>query len=328
MSKLTIAGSVLVLALGWSGISAAQSTYAERLGWKPGDRVVIFHNDDAGMSYDSNQGIIESMEKGVATSVSIMFPCAWVSEYAHYLKDHPEVDAGVHLTLTSEWDNYRWGPVAGKPAVPGLTDSEGCLWDNVALVVEHGSADEVEREIRAQVGRCQAMGIKPTHLDSHMGTLFATPAFAERYVKVGIELGIPVMLPGGHMTYVSKQNPEAAAGAKAFAEILWTGGLPVIDDVITDVYDWKSFDEKKAKLLEVLKGLQPGITEIIVHSTKPTEWFARISGSGATREADLKVMLDPDIAQTVRDQGIVLTTWRELKQRRDAVTAAAANPTK
>jgi len=96
--------------------SIAEETYAERLGYGAKARVIMFHCDDAGMSHASNLGAIESVEKGVVTSVSIMMPCPWVPEIVHYMKEHPQVDAGLHLTLNSEWNLYRWGPVAGKPA--------------------------------------------------------------------------------------------------------------------------------------------------------------------------------------------------------------------
>ena len=102
-------------------------TYAEKLGWKKTDRVLILHMDDAGMSYDSNAGIQQVLEKGAARSLSVMMPCPWVPQMVHYLRSHPGTDAGLHLTLTSEWHEYRWGPLAGVLAVPGLVDSEGAI---------------------------------------------------------------------------------------------------------------------------------------------------------------------------------------------------------
>ena len=87
--------------------SVSQSTYAERLGWNPGDRVAIFQVDDAGMSHASNRGVIRALEEGLANSTSIMMPCPWVPEIAAYLKEHPEVDAGLHLTLNSEFDFHQ-----------------------------------------------------------------------------------------------------------------------------------------------------------------------------------------------------------------------------
>jgi len=93
---------------------AQEATYAEKLGFPKDAKVLILHVDDVGMSWDSNQGAIQAMEKGVATSLSVMMPCPWVPGFVHYLKEHPQVDAGLHLTLTSEWKEYRWGTAIGK----------------------------------------------------------------------------------------------------------------------------------------------------------------------------------------------------------------------
>ena len=312
-----IATIILGLSLCAASLNAiGEPTYAERLGWPPGSRVVIFHIDDAGMCHDANAGAIEAIEKGAATSVSIMFPCAWVVEFARYLKKHPDVDAGAHLTLTSEWDNYRWGPVAGKRAVPGLVDEEGCFWDDVPNVIAHASADEVETEIRAQVDRAETLGIKLTHLDSHMGTLFESPEYFMRYMKLGIEKKIPVLIAGGHLRYILEGEPEIADAVKAMAQMAWAAGLPVLDDIHAISYDWKEKAEKKEKVIEFLRTLEPGITEFILHCTKPSNVFEHISTSGPTREADLLAMTDPEVKKVIEEEGIILTTWRELMQRR------------
>ena len=298
--------------------AAPVPTYAERLGWPRGARVVIFHVDDAGMSPDSNQGTKEALEKGIATSTSIMFPCPWVGPCAEYLRQHPETDAGIHLTLTSEWRSYRWGPVAGKRAVPGLVDTEGCLWPSVAEVVGHATPDEVETEIRAQLDRCLTMGIKPTHLDSHMGTLFASPLFFQRYLKVGAEKHIPVLVPGGHLTYIARSNPAQVEAAREMGRLTWQAGLPVVDDIHTGQGCARP-EEKKAQILAFLRTLKPGITQFIVHCTRVTPAFGLISGSGAMRQAELDAMLDPEVKKVIQDEGIILTTWRELGQRRDKI---------
>jgi len=294
----------------------AEPTYAERLGWPPGARVVIFHVDDAGMCHDANVGTIEALENGVATSTSIMFPCPWVSEIAQYVKDHPDVDAGVHVTLNAEWGNYRWGPVAGKPAVPGLVDEEGCLYSAITKVMFRATPDEVETEIRAQLDRCRTLGIEPTHLDTHMGTVFATFPFLERYVKVGIETGIPVMLPAGHATHIAKAVPILGEPVREIAQKAWDAGLPVLDDLCITASGPK---EKKTEVIQFLRTLEPGICQFIVHCTRPSETFSHISSSGATRLAELEAMLDPDVKKVIEEEGIILTTWRELKQRRDKV---------
>jgi len=311
---------IFMISAGITAKNAGGQTYAERLGWPEGTKAVIFHVDDAGMSHESNMGAIKAIEDGVATSTSIMMPCPWVPELSAYLKEHPQVDAGVHLTLTAEWKKYRWGPVAGKPAVPGLVDSEGCLWHGVEDVAAHATADEFETEIRAQIDKALAMGIKPTHLDSHMGTCFL-PLYLDRYVKVGIEKQIPILMMGGHMQHISA-SAEAAA-LKPFVYLIanrvWNAGLPVIDDLVTSPTSADTYEGRKEQLITLLREMKPGITEIIVHCTVQTENFSHISGSGPAREAELRLMTDPDVRKFIESEGIILTTWRELMERRQRV---------
>ncbi|GEO06389.1 carbohydrate deacetylase [Adhaeribacter aerolatus] len=331
-------------------------TYAEKLGWKKGDRVLILHIDDAGMSYDSNIGTIKALEEGVANSVSVMMPCPWVPDFVKYLKKNPQTDAGLHLTLTSEWQNYRWGPLTGQQAAPGLVDAEGALWPSVNEVTRHASPDEVEAEIRAQLARARRMGFEPTHLDSHMGTLFAHPQFTERYLRVGIQERIPVMLPAGHNTLLIREMeeetkerlvregkwkpgmtiPTLAGGTeiKQLGQQVWDAGLPVLDDLHNTSYGWNlpanvpPTDEnlralKVKNYVAAIKSLKPGVTMMIMHCTDPTEVFPHISTSGPTRKGDLLAMLDPAVRQALRDEKIILTTWRELKERRTKVATQA-----
>jgi len=295
--------------------SGQERTYAERLGWPAGTKAVIFHVDDAGMSHNSNMGAIKAIEDGVATSTSIMMPCSWVPEMASYVKDHPEVDAGIHLTHTSEWKNYRWGAVAGRTVVPGLLDENGYMWSGVEEVTAHATPDEVETEIRAQINKARSMGIEPTHLDSHMGTCFA-PQYIERYMRVGIEKQIPILIFGGHMQHIGAQAAPFKPLVMAIAQQVWDSGLPVIDDLVTQPTRAKDYEQRKTELITLLREMKPGITEIIVHCTVQTEVFSHISGSGPTREAELRLLTDPEIKAFIQNEGIVLTTWRELKKRR------------
>ncbi len=348
--------SILVAAISFiQGVSYGQKdtrTYAEKLGFPKGAKVIIFHVDDAGMSVNSNEGAINSIEKGVATSTSIMMPCPWAASFAKYAIEKG-FDAGLHLTLTSEWNNYRWPPLAGVKQVPGLVDKEWCLWPEPEDVLQHASADEVEAEIRAQLGRALSIGLKPTHLDSHMGTLFASRAYLERYIKVGVEFGIPVMFPGGNdklliastneaiIRQLKKEGnwkegtvlpmPESLKSAAAVGETIWNAGLPVLDDLVTYSGEWKpdpvngvvtpeAYAKYKVKMFEETIGqMEPGVAMYIVHSTVVTDDFRHISGSGDSRNADMLSMMDPEFKSWLQSKGIILTTWRELMERRKKV---------
>ena len=311
---------------------AQEQTYAEKLGFPKGAKVLIMHVDDAGMSWDSNKGAIDAMEKGVANSLSIMMPCPWVPAIVRYVKEHPTVDAGLHLTLTSEWKDYRWVPLSGKTVTPGLVDSEGALWSSVGEVVAHASPDEIEKEIRAQIDRAKTMGLNPTHLDSHMGTLFATPEFLQRYIKVGIEYRIPVMFPGGHVTSIGEQMkfpPEQIQQLQSAGQMIWSAGLPVLDDLHNYSYEFPYSDKKlndealrsfaTQKYIETISKLKPGLTMVIMHCTSPTEVFQHISDSGTIRKGDLLAMTDPGLKAYLDKEKIVLTTWREVMERRSRI---------
>lgn len=217
------------------------TTYAARLGFPKNARVIILHMDDAGMSLSSDRGVEKVFENGVANSTSVMMPCPWVPQIVRYIKAHPNVDAGLHLTLTSEWKDYRWQPLAGAAVVPGLADSTGCLWADVPDVVKHASAEEVDKEIRAQLSRAERMGFHPTHLDSHMGTLFATLPFLQQYIQLGIEKQIPLMFPGGHDTYIKNEMNLSSQQLQYFQNLgktIWNAGLPLLDDLVNSSYDW------------------------------------------------------------------------------------------
>ncbi len=339
----------LLISFAIAATAQQTKTFAERLGWPKGARVLILHVDDAGMSHDSDEGVEMALSEGVSTSTSVMMPCAWVPEIVKYIKDHPGTDAGLHLTLTSEWDNYRWGPLAGKAMVPGLVDKQGCFWPSVGAVYFRASADEVDKEIRAQLDRALSMGFKPTHLDSHMGTLFAKDAFMEKYLKLGIEKQIPVMFPGGGDLFyraearaaaideLKKQGkykdgmaiPEAAALGKAreIGEMLWKNGLPVLDDLHNSSYDWNmaGIENKTDKeiqawytdhYIESCGRLSPGLTMVIMHCTLPSGTFKYISDTGKKRKGDLLAMTDPRFKEFLKKNGFILTTWREVMERR------------
>ena len=359
ISSPAAAARFTALALSFAAASsapalAADPTYAERLGWKAGDRVVIIHVDDAAMSHESNVGALRSIREGVASSTSVMIPCPWVPEFAAELRKTPTLDAGLHLTLTAEWDVYCWGPLTGKPAAPGLVDPRGCLWPDVASVVQHATPDEVEAEIRAQIKRARELGFEPTHLDSHMGTLFATPELLERYIKVGVEERIPIMFPGGHRTalraqYMAEQGsvPERFTQAGEVGKRIWDAGLPVLDDLHNVSYGWRPdagtktlahpaaevaaqaaaragteasreawHEMKVERYSEALRHMPPGLTMIILHATETSPTFPFITDSGPTRQGDLDAMLDPRLKRVIADEKIIQTTFRELMERR------------
>ncbi len=158
--------SLLGFLLSTFPLAVSAQTLADRLGYPPGAKVIIIHADDLGETHAVNAAAIKALQLGTINSASLMVPCPWFPEIADYAKSHPDADFGLHLTLTSERIYYRWGPVAPADKVPSLVDETGYLyhdWEHN----QHVNPRDVEIELRAQIERALAMGVRPTHLDSH-----------------------------------------------------------------------------------------------------------------------------------------------------------------
>ncbi len=126
------------------------------------------------MCEEANLATMHMLENDWIQSAAAMPPCPNFEEMIAWAIAHPDEDVGLHLTLTAEWKTWRWGTVAPAEEVPGLIDPEGMMWHDVPQVVMHASAAEVEKEIRAQIEKSLALGYRPDHLDTHMGTLFGS----------------------------------------------------------------------------------------------------------------------------------------------------------
>lgn len=312
-----------------TGAALAQTaSTAERLGYGSNDKVLMVHADDLGMSHSVNAATIEAFEKGLVTSGSIMVPCPWFPEIAAYAKAHPELDLGLHLTLTSEWKYLRWRPVAPPEKVRGLLDEEGFMWRSERQTALKASPQEIEIELRAQIERALAFGIKPTHLDTHMGTLYTRRDFFDVYTKLGKEYGLPVM--------AMRPTPEAIAygkltGSPITEEVLnglAADGFVLLDYLSTGV-PGRTVAERKGAYQKFLRELKPGVTMLIVHLGMNDAELKATTGAWEQRYADFLAFTDPEIAALIKAQGIKLTTWRELGKlawpgtRRAAVSAGA-----
>lgn len=262
-----------------------QPSLNERLGFAPDERVAVVHVDDIGMCHGANEGGFEALANGPATCGSVMVPCPWFPDAAARARANPEADLGVHLTLNSEWDRYRWGPVAPRERVPSLLDAEGYLPKTLAEVLAKARPDEVEIELRAQIERALAFGIDVTHLDSHMGTALMPP-FVGVYVKLAREFRLPV--------FVVRPSAEAlaagglsAAFVKIFGPItdaLEAEGWPILDGFCADSLGFApgSGIEHSRRRLDALGR---GVSYLICHAAKGSEELhAATRGDAHARE--------------------------------------------
>ncbi len=305
--------AALVLAMVTSvGCMAQEKTLAERLGYKATDKLLLIHADDVGMCHSVNVATINAMEKGVVTCASIMVPCPWMPEIAAYCREHPEKDFGLHLTLTSEWHYYRWRPVTPITEVPGLLDSEGFMHHSEVETAMKAKPSEVEKEIRAQIDRAAAFGIKPTHIDSHMGTLFAGH-FYPVYTKVGKDTGLMPMILYPTPERIVQAKNEFKFDAMASYQALKKENF-VFLDFLKEGAEGKTLETRRKHYYDALRNLKPGVTEFIVHLSLDDEEIRHITGNWEARWNEYQIMTDPKTRELIDSLGIKLIGYKELSK--------------
>ena len=324
MKGMLLAGFVFVV-LGASFARAAEAEKVEipkvlssvELGWPADARLLMIHGDDIGMCQAANDAAKQALADGRINSCSIMMPCPWAYDFCMWAKDHPEYDIGVHVTLTSEWKTYKWRPVLPSKEVRGLCDKDGFLLDDVLPVALRAKADEVEREIRAQVKRALAWGVKPTHLDTLMGTVFARPDFVKAFMKVAQEFGITPFLIQPSAFFIAEAKKRGLPVTPQMVKLLRDFPSAKLDNfTYPQSKGSQTYEERKADLLKQLSELKPGVTCLIIHPSVLGSELEAITGSAKTRDWEFRIFADPEVRQSIKDQKIQLVTWRELAKRR------------
>src|SRR5688572_15482622 len=296
--------TLLLLLLVVAVANAQDRTLAERLGYPRDAKLVIVHADDLGMSHAVNAATIKAFETGLVNSGSIMVPCPWVPEIAAYARANPQADLGLHLTLTSEWTHFRWSPVTPKDRVPSLLDKDGYFRLTESEAAQKADPKEVELEIRAQIERAKALGIVPTHLDSHMGTLYQTKELFDVFLRVAREYKLPVRV-------AKEWGPRI--------EVLQASLTPndVFVDRILDInqnvppQDWARF------YTDAIRKLQPGVTEVVIHLAYDDgemrgATFDHPNWGAAWRQRDFDFFTSDAFRKLLAENQIKLITWREL----------------
>ncbi len=288
--------------------------WGEKLGFPKDKKVLILHADDMGMCAEANEAGSLLLAKDQIQSASIMAPCPGFEKFAEWYKNNPNEDVGLHLTLTSEWKEYRWGPVSNPDEVSGLIDPEGFMWHEVPGVVQNATAEEVEKEIRAQIDKAISAGIKPGHIDTHMGTLYASLGFTKAYLKVAMEYNIPAMVIEFTKDVVEKFQGQGYPITKELIEFISNYTLPKLDAFYAAL-NGSSYQEKKQNFFKLVRSLKPGITEIIFHPSVESDNLKSITNSWQQRVWEAQMFSDPEVIQFFKDEGVLFTNWKEMMER-------------
>lgn len=293
----------------------------KKLGFDNNDRVAIIHVDDVGMCQASVESFADLWDFGLISSGAVMVPCPWFLEAAQFAVKHPQADLGVHLTLTSEWDTYRWGPLSTRDPETGLLDEQGYFHQFAHQVQEQADPEAVQAELVVQIERAKAAGMQPTHADTHMGTV-AHAKFMQSYLQTALEFQLPPMmlrLDEAGWQNVTADHEGAAFDQDAITFImqmintLEEMGVPLLDNIYSmplDTDPAQRLEETK----DVFNELRPGITHFIIHASKDTPELRCITPDWRCRVADYETFLKEELRQHIQNIGVQVIGYRDLQK--------------
>jgi chitin disaccharide deacetylase len=287
-------------------LAQGSKTLAEQLGYAKEAKLLIIHADDLGVTHSENSATIAALEKGVINSAAIMVPCPWFPEIAAYAKQHPTFDWGLHLTITSEWDYYKWDGVVDSQQIPGLINNEGYFYASVEEASKHGKATEVEKEIRAQIEKATSFGVKPTHLDPHMNGLFSSLDYFKIYFRLGREYRIPVLVP---------RNLLQDSGFSIVA-----GDYQALVESHMQLHPGISPERWQEAYDSALINMKPGLNELVLHLAYNDEEMKAVTigkthwWDAAWRQRDYDYITSQRFKEVLRKNNIQLVTWNQIKK--------------
>ncbi|MFZ5856878.1 MAG: polysaccharide deacetylase family protein [Chloroflexota bacterium] len=290
----------------------------KKLGYSDTDRLVILHTDDIGMCQASIQAYKDLWEFGAITSGAVMVPCPWFPAAAQMCRENPAMDMGVHATLNSEWDGYRWSPVSTRDPESGLLDTDGYFHHWQDAVYANAKPEAVAVEVNAQVERALAAGMDVTHVDSHMGTIIH-PNFVQSYLQAGMSRLIPNMLPRASAKGFDMMGMDESVLAM-YAPILnqlEAQGVPMIDGLFSMPLEHDNDHIGVAKKL--LGEVPAGITHFLFHPSIDTPELRAICPDWKARVANYHAFMSDELKNFLKDTGIHLIGYRAI---RDAMRKA------
>lgn len=288
----------------------------QELGYTPEDRVLIVHADDIGMCHASLSGLPELFGAGIVTSAAVMVPCPWFLETAAICRQYPELDLGVHLTTTAEWERFRWRPVTTRDHASGMLDAQGYFYRTTADFQQAADIQAVEREISAQVELALREGIDVTHIDSHMGSLFH-PRFITSYAELAMKHRIPAMLFSEATALVLNSQGFGGisdpAALRALLLNLEAQHYPLFDSLYMLPLNNPSADEQFAMATSIIDQLPAGLSIMIAHPAQDTPELRAIAGDWQSRVANYQVLTDPRLREYIEQAGVHLVGYRVLR---------------
>ena len=285
-------------------------------------KYLIVNADDFGMCQSANAAVFDLFERGTLLSSTVMMPCPAAEDAVKWSSEHPEYAVGVHLTFTAEWGSYRWRPLTDSPS---LIDKTGYMWHECPGVQLHAKNSEVRREIHAQVDRALELGLKPSHIDNHMGSLYGYSTGRLGLLPLTLaavaEYGLPYRLytkADRRVCVPGVPYPLFAASAKLTSKWVKKYGVIVPDYLMFP--DWhrlekngvRSFDDYKRAILKIWTDLPDGVTETFVHPSVESDEIKGITARWQWRVWEYELFRDPDTRPYLEEHGVKMINYRDL----------------
>ena len=269
------------------------------LGYPVDARLLIINADDFGMCHAINEAIFRALKKGVLRSTTLMVPCPWALHAMHFLAAHPEIPFGIHLTVISDWVDYRWGPVTSREKVPSLIDKAGYFYnfEQMPQFLAQVRLDQLEMEWRAQIETVLAAGLTPTHLDWHALRIDGRADIFDLMLRLARDYGLALRVAG-----------------RSWIEKVQSQSLPTNDYDFLDSYLLDPIG-KSARYAQLLRELPAGLSEWAVHPGLDTPELLAIEPDGKhVRQMDYDLLMSQEAQDIVKEEGIILLDYRALQE--------------
>lgn len=283
----------------------------QALGFDPGDRVAVVHVDDIGMCHPANVGGVRALD-GAATCASIMMPCPGFEEIAAIARERPELDLGIHLTMNSEFPDFRWGPA--RDDVPSLCRPDGTLWQTTRETIANADPDEVKKELNAQIEAVLESGVDATHIDSHMGTLIDRKFF-DIYIQTGIDYNLPVLMSRGISPgLLAEHGIGLGLDYDARLDEMEKRGFPVFD-FLEGQSPWYNPFTAEHHHRNRLKSVPEGLTYFILHAAEGSDELQAFAPDWLQRHEEHRLFSDGTMERAMDEAGIKRIGMREIRDR-------------
>ena len=321
MSRTCRTVSIVLLFTAVMSMMARESfaqTWAERLQFAPGQKVVLLDAREMGLSWEMNQAGIELHKNGRIQEVTGVPTGPWFNDFVQQCKEHGIQGVGISIALTNPYENLSWRLASSRSEVPSLVNQDGFPWRTVLQYAVNATAEDVKKEIHAQIQRARESGLQITHMGSYHGTVFSRADTAAAFLEASRKFWIPAPVVELTPEHLHRFRTEGYPLDDALVELVRSYPLPKMDD-LQIVPDGETYEEKRDRFCELLATMKPGLTVMMLRPATDSAGLHRLGEDWQQRVWDAQLMMDAEVMSVMKEQQVVVTNWREIMQRFEGV---------